>query len=75
MALTLAQAQARLTLVQTAYDGALSGKQVRYNGRDVTYQDLEILANEMDRWQNTVNRLEASAAGATNPGMRIATWT
>ncbi len=75
MAITLTQAQARLTLVQTAYDAALSGKTVSYNSKSVGYQDIEMLAAEMDRWQKTVDALTAKAAGATNPGVRIATWT
>lgn len=75
MALTLAEAQAMLTAVTTAYTSALAGSQVKYNGKDVTYQDLEMLATEMDRWQKTVDTLEAKAGGATNPGVRIATWS
>ena len=75
MAWTLAEAQTFLTACQTAYTSALAGKQVRYNGKDVTYQDLTALREELDGWQKTVSDLEASAAGATNPGVRIATWS
>jgi len=73
--MTLAQAQARLTMVQTAYDAALNGRTVSYQDKSVSYQDLDVLSAEMEKWQNEVNRLTAQAAGATNPGMRIATWS
>ena len=75
MARTLAEAQAFLDAVETAYTAALSGKTVSYNGRSVGYQDIDVLAAELDRWQKAVNTLTASAAGATNPGVKIATWT
>ena len=75
MARTLAEAQAFLDAAETAYTGALAGKAVKYSGKDVTYQDIEMLAAEVDRWQKTVDTLEASANGATNPGLRIATWS
>jgi len=73
--MTLAEAQSFLAACKTAYTGALAGKQVRYNGKDVTYQDLKDLREELDGWEKTVKDLEASAAGATNPGVRIATWS
>ena len=73
--MTLAEAQAFLAACKTAYTGALAGKQVRYNGKDVTYQDLEALRNELNGWEKTVKNLESAASGATNPGVRIATWS
>lgn len=73
--MTLTEAQARLTLVQTAYDGALAGKKVSYQNKSVDYQDIQMLSAEMDKWQAAVDTLTAKAAGATNPGVRIATWT
>jgi len=73
--MTLAQAQARLTLVETAYEAALSGRTVTYQQRSVTYQDLEMLSTELDKWQSIVDTLTAQAAGATNPGVRVATWS
>ena len=74
MARTLAEAQAFLAAAETAYTNALGGKAVKYNGKDMTYQDIDILSAEIDKWQKVVNTLTASAAGATNPGVRIATW-
>ena len=41
----------------------------------MTYQDVDWLSAELDKWQDLVNKLEAKAAGATNPRMRIATWS
>jgi len=73
--MTLAEAQAFLAACKTAYTGALAGKQVRYNGKDVTYQDLTDLRSELDGWEKTVKDLTAAANGATNPDVRIATWT
>lgn len=75
MALTLAQAQARLTAVETAYLAALNGKTVTYEGKSVGYQDISLLAAELDKWQNAVDTLTAAAAGVTSPGVRIATWS
>jgi len=73
--MTLAEAQARLTLIQTAYDAALSGRTVSYQNRSVSYQDIDRLSAELDKWQGKVDTLTAQAAGATNPGVRIATWS
>ena len=73
--MTLAQAQARLTLVETAYEAALNGRTVTYQQRSVTYQDLEMLSTELDKWQSIVDTLTAQADGATNPGVRVATWS
>jgi len=75
MAWTLSEANAFLTACETAYLGALGGKAVKYGGKDVTYQDVDWLSAELDKWQDLVNKLEAKAAGATNPRMRIATWS
>ena len=74
MARTLAEAQAFLDAVETAYTAALSGKTVTFQDRSVGYQDIEMLAAELDRWQKTVDTLTAKAAGVKNPGVRIATW-
>lgn len=73
--MTLLEADAFLAACKTAYLGALAGKQVRYNGRDVTYHDLAALRDEFNGWEKTVKDLTASANGATNPGVRISTWT
>lgn len=73
--MTLTEAQARLTLVETAYEAALNGRAVTYQAKSVTYQDLEMLSKELDKWQSVVDTLTAQAAGATNPGVRVATWS
>jgi hypothetical protein len=75
MAWTLAQAQARLTLIQTAYDAALSGRTVSYQDKSVSYQDIDRLSVELDKWQGIVDTLTAQAAGAKNPGVKIAKWS
>ena len=75
MARTLSEAQTMLAAVTAAYTGALGGKAVKYNNRDVTYQDIDWLSDELDKWQGIVNALTAKAAGAKNPGLRIATWS
>ena len=75
MAWTLAEAQTMLAAVEAAYTGALGGKAVTYNNRNVTYQDIDWLSTELDKWQGIVDTLTAKAAGAKNPGIRIATWS
>lgn len=73
--MTLVEAQASLALVKTAYEAALNGRTVTYQQKSVGYQDIEKLSAELDKWQSIVDTLEAQAAGATNPGVRIATWS
>jgi len=75
MAWTLAQAQAKLALVETAYEAALSGRTVSYQDKSVSRQDIDWLSAELDKWQGIVDVLTAQAGGATNPGVRIATWS
>jgi len=75
MAWTLTQAQAKLALAETAYESALSGRTVSYQDKSVSYQDIDWLSAELDKWQGIVDALTAKAAGAKNPGLRIATWS
>jgi hypothetical protein len=71
---TLAEAEATLAKARAAYDAALAGKSVTYGGKQVTYHDIDDLAAAVDRAQREVDMLTAKAAGAKNPGIRIATW-
>lgn len=73
--MTLTEAQTWLSDVSTAYFAALGGRTVSYQQRSVGYQDIEKLSAERDKAQDAVNKLTAAAAGATNPGVRIATWS
>lgn len=73
--MTLAEAIVFRDACRTAYTNTLAGKRVSHNGRDLTYHDLEVLRAELDSWEKTVKDLEAAQSGATNPGVRIATWT
>lgn len=54
MMLPMSKASDILDEVTEAYRAALSGKNKRYNGREVTKHDLPVLRKEMQHWQNVV---------------------
>ena len=73
--MTLAEATANYSAALTAYQASLSGKSVQYNGKSVTAHDVDKLRGEVAYWDEQVRLLNAASSGATNPGVRIATWS
>ena len=73
--MTLAEAQAMLAAAETAYASALNAHSVGTGDKSVRYQELSDLKDALDYWERKVNTLEAAANSATNPGVRIATWS
>lgn len=53
-AVIMTNAETILEEITTAYRGALSGKTVKFNGREITTHDLPMLRKEMTHWQNIV---------------------
>lgn len=56
IALTMSTASEILDEITTAYRAALSGKTVKFNGREITTHDLPMLRKEMQHWGNIVAR-------------------
>lgn len=53
--------------ITTAYRDALSGKTVKFNGREITKHDLPVLRKEMQYWQSVV----ASENGGGHRPIRV----
>ena len=70
----LTEAQARLVLVQAAYDKALSGLTVVYGEKRITRHNIDVLRDEMSFWQNKVDQLTSSSAGVQG-GVLLPKWT
>jgi len=73
--MTLTEAQTMLASAETAYTQALSAVSVGYQDKAVRRQELSDLQAAIEYWEKKVKTLEATADGATNPGVRIATWS
>lgn len=72
----LATAQAKLALVQVAYDKALSGSQARWGDIWITRQNIDILRTELTFWQRAVLALQAQAAGCSGDiSVRTPRWS
>jgi len=72
----LATAQAKLALVQAAYDKALTGTQTRYGDMWITRQNIDVLRTELTFWQRTVLALTVQAQGTTGDlSVRTPKWT
>ena len=54
-----------LTLAQTAYQDALSGKSKQLNGRRLEQYEIDQLRAEMEYWENRVAAETASASGSS----------
>lgn len=55
-AVIMTTAESILEEIMTAYRGALSGKTVKFQNREITTHDLPMLRKEMTHWQNIVAR-------------------
>lgn len=73
--MTLTEAQTRLAAAETAYDNALSSFSVSYQDKSVVRHKLQTYLEAIEYWDKKVKYLQAQANGATNPGVRIATWS
>ena len=52
----MTNAETILDEIMTAYRAALSGKAVKFNGREITTHDLPMLRKEMQIWEAKVAR-------------------
>lgn len=50
------------------------GKSYTIGNRQFTRNDAEEIRNQITYWQRIVKTAQASLAGKTSPGVRIATW-
>ena len=62
--ITLAQAEAKLTLWMDAEDKVASGQSYSIQGRSLTRADLGMIGERIDRWEHKVQRL-------TRGGIRV----
>jgi hypothetical protein len=67
MAITLAQAQAKLTEYMTAESKVLAGQSYSIGDRALTRADLEEIRKGLEYWEKKVSML---AAGRTQPPVR-----
>jgi hypothetical protein len=56
MLVIMTTAETILEEIIVAYRGALSGKTVKFQNREITKHDLPILRKEMTHWQGIVSR-------------------
>lgn len=63
----MSQASEILDEITTAYRDALSGKTVKFNGREITKHDIKALRDEMTHWQRVV----ASENGGGHRPIRV----
>lgn len=61
--ITLEQAQARLDAALLADDGTPGVKRVVYQGREITFQDVDQLLQYTDFWNKQVQMLSARKTG------------
>lgn len=61
-----------LTLAQTAYQNALSGKTKQLNGRRLEQQEIDKLLEQMEYWEARVAAEDAKASGtSTSKPMQV----
>lgn len=71
---SIAEAEARLTLVKAAYDRIIEhAESVSIDGHTYTNHDLDLLQRHIERYSLIVQRLRDRAAGASSP-FTVATW-
>ena len=59
-----------LTIAQTAYQNALSGKSKQLNGRRLEQHDIDALLKNVSHWTNEVAKEQSIAAG-TNRAFQV----
>lgn len=63
--ITLAQAEAMLSAAMTAYQNALSVSSYSIKDRSKSNHDIDALWNQVEKWQNVVNRLSPNRRSRT----------
>ena len=66
--ITLAQAEAQLTLYINAEAAVLSGQRIRLGDKDITRADLDMVQRGIATWEARVQRLTRLATGS---GIRV----
>jgi len=67
MAYTLAQAQAKYTLAAAAYDKAVKAAAYSHGSVSVSRQQLQILSDEMDKWQGIIDEIQGTTSRTIRP--------
>lgn len=67
-AITLEQAQAKLTLWMTAEEKVASGQSYQIGARALRRADLDLIGNRIEYWESKVERLTASGGRS---GIRV----
>lgn len=75
MTMTAAIAQTHLDAWLAADLGLARNASYSIGDRTLTRADAAEVTQRINSWQRTVNALNAEAAGAKAPGIKIATWT
>ena len=75
MTMTVAIAQTHLDAWLAADLAISKRKSYAIGDRTLTAQDGPFVKDQISYWQGVVEALTAQAAGATNPGVKIATWS
>lgn len=75
MTMTVVTAQTHLDAWLAADLAVAKGKSYSIQGRSLTRVDAETIKSQIAYWQSIVNSLNAEAAGAVSPGIRIAKWS
>ncbi len=60
-----------LTLAQTAYQDALSGKSKQLNGRSLEQHEINALLDQVTHWTNEVAKETSKAAGRTSGSIQM----
>lgn len=75
MSMTISQAQTHLDAWLAADLAIATGKSYAIGDRTLTRQDAGEVKSRIAYWQGVVNKLTSEAAGAGNPGVKIASWS
>jgi len=60
-----------LTLAQTAYQNALSGKTLQKDGRRLEQHEIADLLNQVNHWTNEVAKETAKASGRSSGSIQM----
>ena len=60
-----------LTLAQTAYQNALSGKTLQKDGRRLEQHDIDMLLKQVNHWTSEVAKETSKAAGRSSGSIQM----